>query len=312
MMFGFLDHASSASHDSSLNKSQKQNKGESKSFMQAKYMASIQPTGGRIDINDLASPIGALRDWTFSRLTLLMHNLRAENEQLEKEMNKSNILQNISDWVDPNSTVGRGTTGSAPESGLYLERSSSLPPNRPFTSKEELRKVAGMTELIYDALSSFITVHGEKGININVAPPEVIKSLHQDFPDALVEEITQLTTPMLGATVFTEKTFRQFLRTRGYSGIAQNLMPQEDGKKAERGSYLIFDAPYNFTITSTGIAGQSQKTITDVYVDMQRLSRRFQVLVNKQRKRQGLQERKFSQPFQTPWIVYWKEASSQG
>ena len=44
-------------------------------------------------------------------------------------------------------------------------------------------------------------------------------------------------------------------------------------------SHLIFNAPYNFIINSTGTAGKSQKTVTAVYMDMKALSHYFKQLV---------------------------------
>lgn len=259
------------------------------SLMQAQYQTKLTPTAGQLDINDLASPLPSLRQWTFDVLFRLIFQLRQERKELEEAMSENDIFQvltNIKDWVDRDTYVGDDRTSS--EAILYA--SGEGPPNRSFINKEELRRVKGMSNLLYDAIEPFITVYGEKGLNINMASVQLIRALHNEFPDALAQEIVQQTQNTLPPVVFTKNSFSEFLSQRGFGYLAQELLTSGNSEGSgntglatessrRQISHLIFNAPYNFIISSTGMSGKSQKTVTAVYMDMKALSNYFDQLV---------------------------------
>jgi len=260
------------------------------SFMQAGFITSIQPAVSRIDINDLASPIPSLRNWTFQVLYRLIYNLRLRDEKLADEINEQDItgiLQNIKDWVDPDSQLGEQNFIS--ENTLYGE---GLPPNRSFINPEELHQVNGMTDILYQAIAPFITVHGEKGLNINTAPAELLQALHKEWPIELAQEIAELTSNPINAFFFTEQVFSNFLIERGFSELKQYLLPEAENsspalqQNEETISYLYFDAPHNFQLTSTGISRDSQKTIQATYFNIPSFIRRFKKLMEEEKKRE--------------------------
>lgn len=90
----------------------------------------------------------------------------------------------ITDWIDKDEDVS-GLGGA--ESQYYAQADPpSLPANRPLVSPSELMLVKGMTEEIYRALAPLITVWPTSAdsadtknmkLNINTAPPEVLRSL---------------------------------------------------------------------------------------------------------------------------------------
>ena len=296
------------------------------SLMTAQFFTSMEPETGRIDINDLSSPLPSLRKWTFDILYRLIFIL-VKNQGIEEELNEQdikNIVHNIKDWVDPDTKAGPGETS---EADLYdLE---NLPPNRSFLSPQELKQVAGMTETLYKALLPFITVYGEKRLNINTAGPELLQALHDEFPKELAEEIAELTARPLNPFVFTEDTFKSFLNQRGFDNLSQYLFPKtpknQDSPEWMPKSYLDFGSPHNFRMQSKGFAGRSQKSLTAVFFDPSFLSQRFKELIEAEdnwekerikRQSDGINtadettsehKRPLEYLQRAPFIIYWKE-----
>ena len=304
------------------------------SFMDSTFITSIEPEISRIDINDLASPIPSLRSWTFFVLHRLINILSKYNKKLADELKNQNpieLLRNIRDWVDPNS---QRQIGSDSENSLYDQE--TLPPNRSFISLQELNQVIGMSDIYYKALEPFITIHGEKGLNINTAPAELLQALHDNFPMELAQEIAELTSNPLNPFVFTKQTFSDFLTKRGFSNLKQHFFPDEAtsvNKEELSISYIYLDAPHNFRMKSIGIAGKSQKTITATYFNTSSFIKRFNTLMKAEKKRERKRiaakfskrqirmETKKSNPSpstsppstplnqnQEPTIIYWKES----
>ncbi len=313
------------------------NKIKKNSFMQNQFVTSIKPETSRIDINDLASPIPSLRKWTFNMLYSLIFILRVKDKELEEEVSDQNIvdiLNNIKDWVDRDTQ--QGELGVS-EGDLYKQE--GLPPNRSFIGPGELRQVAGMSDMLYTALTPFITVYGEKGLNVNTASLELLQALHEEFPEELAQEIVELTSNPVSPFVFTKKTFMAFLAERGFDNLKQYLFPQPSPPPDQEPipppdqepipiSYFYFDAPHNFRLQSTGFAGENRKTLTATYFDTASNARRFNELMKQEQKREGERIKKElnrnriragSLPQSTPpppsnqnnqpFIIYWKESS---
>ena len=274
------------------------------SFMQsAHFMATIEPENSRIDINDLASPIPSLRKWTFQVLYRLIYHLQTNDKKLASVMDPSDIseiLHNIKDWADPD-THRKGNSSDS-ESQLYDR--VGYPPNRSFFTIEELNQVAGMSDTLYKALEPFITVYGEKGLNINTAPVELLQALHDEFPKELAEGIAKLTNNPADPFLFTKKEdFSKFLKAEGMEGLEQALFPknpQRQPKNEESISYIQFSAPHNFRINSTGLAGNSQKTLTATYFHTPAFTTRFKKLMKEEKEREKKRILAQSQIHQSP------------
>ena len=283
-------------------------------WMQAQYQTSLVPTSGRLDINDLASHIPSLRNWTFDVLLNLIMILRQEQEDLRNSIQEADVLRvldNIKDWAD---TDTYKEDGISPEAALYSE--TNMPANRSFIHTAELLKVAGMTGILYKALQPFITVYGEKGININMASIQLLRALHSDFSEELAQQVTWQTHHAIPPVVFTKSSFSTFLKERGFEKLAQDLLTPssvEDPKNTPAISYLNFNAPYNFIIKSRGISGKMQKEITAIYVDMAALSKQFNHLVKEENTRRKVtgqgSSSKTDKLHLQPSIIYWKESS---
>ena len=314
---------------------QELNKLIKESLIKEHFITSIQPENSRIDVNDLGSPIPSLRTWTFEVLHRLIMILRLENPHLSENLDEqevTTILNNIQDWVDPN-TLQADTTIS--EKDLY--EPEGLPPNRSFVSPQELLQVAGMTPALYQALLPFITTYGEKGININTAPAKLLHALHEDFPLDLAKDIVALRFRTSQPPVFwTESTFEQFLIKNGFDILNQQLQnkqseePTRDENQRPKVSYIFFETPHNFKISSTAWAGESQRTLTASYFDTAFTAHRVSKLMQEEVKREKIYignkiataqiptstqpiEQKPAQPSpkakkEEPTIIYWKES----
>ena len=254
------------------------------SFMKdSSYVTSIIPANSLLDINDIASPVPSLRNWTSQVLQRLIMQLRENNKALSDEISEADVLQilsNIQDWVDPNTQVGEQSTLS--ENRFYPHR--SLPPNRSFSSVEELNQVAGMTDLLYKSLVPFITVYGEKSINMNtVHSPQIVLALHPDMPLEIADAITEKNSSLINDKAFTESTFFDFLDEQGLDSIRYDLRKQAE--RPDEVPYLSFNAPYNFHMRSVGRSGLVEKTIHAVYLDTESLSKNFYKIAEEERTR---------------------------
>jgi general secretion pathway protein K len=61
--------------------------------------------------------------------------------------------------------------------------------NAPLDTTEELLLVKGVTPQVYECIRDYITVYGEREININCAPKHVIESLSEKMDPALAQLI---------------------------------------------------------------------------------------------------------------------------
>ena len=264
-----------------------------KSFMIGQLITSIQPENGRIDVNDLASPIPSLRSWTFEVLHRLILHLQSEDPVLSENLSEQDItevLLRMKDWVDIDDNQGDTVVS---EKDLYTLE--GLPPNRSFLSQQELLQVVGMSPVLYQALSPFITVYGEKGLNINTAPAKLLMALHEEFPLELAEEIVALRSQPAEPVFWTPETFAQFLNQKGFDILAQELQnkPQEEKNQPTYGegsgdkvSYILFSPPRSFKMRSKGWVGKSQRTITAGYFDTSFVIERFHHLMQEEIKKE--------------------------
>jgi general secretion pathway protein K len=84
------------------------------------------------------------------------------------------LAQAIADWRDAD-VLRRG---SGAERGDYLRAGRPfVPRDGPFATVDELRFVLGMSDSLYDAVSPYLTVMGDGGVNLNLAGRPVLLSL---------------------------------------------------------------------------------------------------------------------------------------
>jgi general secretion pathway protein K len=139
----------------------------------------VDDLGGRINLNDLVAASGAVNQTARNRLVRLLEVLEVTS------LNADVVI----DWIDSNDET---VTAYGAEDGSYLIQD---PPyraaNQPFVSVTELRLLDGINEEDYQRLAPFVSalpVSGG-GINVNMAPSQVIQALHPDLTEAQAQSV---------------------------------------------------------------------------------------------------------------------------
>ncbi|PVY78108.1 general secretion pathway protein K [Tamilnaduibacter salinus] len=141
----------------------------------------INDLGGRLNLNNLVAATGEVNEQARQRLDRLLTLLEIQSVR----------PAGVIDWIDSN----RQTVNAyGAEDGDYLVMD---PPyraaNQPFADVSELRLIEGMTEKAYQALAPYVTalpVSGT-GINVNMAAPLLIQSLHPNLTASQAESVVQ-------------------------------------------------------------------------------------------------------------------------
>ena len=232
------------------------------SSLKTSYSITITPEDGKIDLNDLSSPIPYIQQFTFDT-TLQLLNYAVENtESLESKYQPNDLLKivnNIADWTDLDNESRNG--GS--EETLSENHS---PLNRSFISIEEIKKVPKVEEDIYEVLKSHATVYGTKGLNLNYASPEILRALN--LSDPIIEILLNRTQRESEnySPFASRKSFCEFMKTQ-YLDICDNLET-----KYKTSEMLQFNTALHFRIQSLGQSKNSLSKAETVIFDAYRLS----------------------------------------
>jgi general secretion pathway protein K len=157
-------------------------------FEDGRFLVEIMDLSGRIQINQLVDGDGNYND---TQKNLLLRFLGSPEFGLDPE-EPENIVDAIKDWIDPDNEVTR----FGAEHSYYQTLESPYPcKNKPLEFTEELLLVRGVTrELFYGTgespgISYFLSAYGDGRININTAPPLVLRALSDQIDQDLVEEM---------------------------------------------------------------------------------------------------------------------------
>ncbi|MEQ1878047.1 MAG: type II secretion system protein GspK, partial [Bdellovibrionia bacterium] len=219
------------------------------------YRCDIFSETSKLDINDLGSPSKGLAETTKRQLIRLIENRMAADDDWSEEhknLQPEELVNNIIDWVDADSE-GRN---SSDEKALYNDfHSESIPPNQPFKTVEELHMVSGMDDSLYSYLAPLITVYGVKGVQVNHASADMLRSLDPQITEEIAKLIIKRREDkQLGGPFKNEEDFLNYV-----SGPEVRL---DKAKFNETKIPLIFDAEYNFRIKCIGMAGSSSRPST--------------------------------------------------
>jgi general secretion pathway protein K len=212
---------------------------------------SIQDEGGKLNLNDLVDPNGR------QSVPKKVGQMKRLFELLEVD---PNLVDGIVDWLDQNDD---------PYSSYGAEEDYYSRLSQPYHCKNgklsvlsELHMVRGITDLIYEKLSPYLTVNSgqrvgqtqgpisktEGPININTAEAVVLQTLpifEKDKDEYLINQD-------LAQKIMEARPFKQESDLDGVSGmkdIAQKIRP-----------YYVTGSNY-FTIVSSGNVGGFVKTI---------------------------------------------------
>jgi len=227
------------------------------------FMAEVKDHESRINVNAFAnegavtviqeSPTGQL-------LAAVMGGEENETWLRQRNLDKWELIGNIKDWVDQDNMRAGGMGGY--EDNLYNTLEPPyLTKNAPFDSVDELRVVAGWEGPVFDRFKANLTVFGDPAgkVNINTIDDGMMMGL-------------------IRACVVPTPVDAQIMRT--LEMMAQNdpfLTYLQDGKKLAAAltatgmpadeaciTNKVTKTSQTFTITSTGLVGESSATITAV------------------------------------------------
>ncbi len=162
------------------------------SYLKGSYLIFTSPQDGLLDVNDLSSPLPALREFTREAIMNILLNALEDKPELGNKYSAvdfGKILNNLSDWTDLDNESQNGGREEFLEEG-------KKPLNRSFISIEEIKKVPGVSLDIFEILKPSITVYGAKALNINYSPMGVLRALN--IPESLAKQIlirTQKSSP---------------------------------------------------------------------------------------------------------------------
>jgi general secretion pathway protein K len=128
----------------------------------------IEDENSKFNINSIIYPNGLTNEQALSSLKKLLEYLN---------INPS-LAMAIADWIDPDHEPRlRDSEYNAKNSDLW--------------SVDELKLIEGVDKKIFETISPFITVYGDRSnkININTAKLPVLVSLHNDMTETLAKRI---------------------------------------------------------------------------------------------------------------------------
>lgn len=279
------------------------------SLMQDQYVTSIQSEGGRLNINDLGSPLKGLREATRNLVLKIFESEVEGNEDFKKKYGNERfeeLVNNISDWIDEDKESQNGGDESRPYENL--KNSEEFPPNRAFRTVEELHMVAGMKDDFFRLLEPRVTVFGTMGISVNSASAEILKSLDASMTDEVVRELIRMRNDPLHGPF---RSADQFLSE------AERLGARRSNIEALK-IPLLTGVEYNFRIQSTGVVNnQVKREITAITFDFDNLAQDLgKGLDEEWRRKMGIppppadnnqDKSKFKGPKGRPAVVYWEE-----
>lgn len=223
------------------------------------FSASIVDEDSRINVNGFGSRTSSSvlqEEATALSLYGIMSGQEADQWFYDRNLDRWELIGNLADWVDTDNT--RCGTQGGYEDDLYNRLDDPyLARNAPFGTKEEIRLVDGWQGEVYDKFSDRITVWGSGKVNINSASREVLFGLLKAWispqpSDDFVNQLLDLMDDYKAFASFqSEQEFVDYLKNQGAE--------VSDGMKN-----VISTSSTVFTVTSTGVVGDTTVTITAV------------------------------------------------
>jgi len=131
---------------------------------------SIKDEGAKLNLNTLAT--------NESQLRLLLQELFPDGGEWT-----DGVVDCVLDWVDADDD--HRPNGAEADYYQSLEQPYTVK-NGPFDTLNELKKVKGVTDEIFNSLSRVVSVYSGGGVNVNTADPEVLITQGTSEDDAAV------------------------------------------------------------------------------------------------------------------------------
>lgn len=242
----------------------------------SQYATTISAEGGRIDVNDLGSPVKALQKAMIQQVLNIFKAELEHNEEFNEKHRGENfqeLVNNIADYIDEDKESLNGGDESSPYRDI-AEPGVEMPPNRSLRTVDELHQVAGMTDEFYNMIAPRLTVYGSKGVNINYASRDILLALDPSMTAEAVDKvIARRSDPKQGGPFKSEQEFFSFV-----TPFSVNVKAIQESKIP-----LLFDQEFNFRIQSTGISSNVKREITVITFDFPNLAARYADMIQKQR-----------------------------
>jgi len=229
-----------------------------KSTIDGAFATAIDTETGKIDINDLDSPSQAIQKAVNAELVLMIQNrLNIDDAWARNHRNlkPQEIVNNIADWIDEDNVSRNG--GS--ETDYYQDTDPPIKPaNRSIKTLDELHMIAGVDDEIYNVLAPRLTLWGDKGVNVNYAGKEVLRSIDPQITDQVATAIIEHRTDESKGPFAGDQDFLPFIQSEGVNLTTFNKNPPVT---------LLYEGGTNFRIKSTGIFGKAQREIIAIVYD---------------------------------------------
>jgi general secretion pathway protein K len=228
------------------------------SSIEGTFNATITAESGKININDMGSTNQALATATYNQIyALIQDRMNAEDDWARNHENlrPQEIVNNISDWI----TEGNQSKSGGDKTAPYVNSSPTIKPAyRSLKTIEELHQIAGVTDDVYNVIAPYVTVYGEKGVNVNYASAYVLQSIDKQMTADIAKAMITRRDDQTKGPFKDYADLQQFLQTQGINVKTFNQAPVIN---------LLFDTVASFRIRSTGVYGKSQREIVAIAYD---------------------------------------------
>ncbi len=141
------------------------------------FSAEAKGEDCKINISGLANHEDPItEDPVYEMLEALMSGEENEMWLRERNLRPEELVGNLADWVDSDTTVASGA-GSYEDNYYNRLDSPYMAKNAPFDSMEEIRLVEGWQDSVFERWGDKITIYGSKKINISCTDQEIIKMM---------------------------------------------------------------------------------------------------------------------------------------
>ena len=195
----------------------------------------------------------------------------------------------MADWVDADQESLNG--GS--EANVYPELDREFyPPNEPFKTLDEIRLVAGMNDDFFNLIKDRVTVFGVKGVNINYAKKEVLMALDEQLDEEAVDAIQK--------QINDQENGGPFPNIDAFKKFAEEELAIDWNQFNKAGVPLLFEAEYNFRITSIGQHKNTTREIEVVTYNIDAIKENLEAALKTQDEREKTTTDDASAPTSTP------------
>jgi general secretion pathway protein K len=216
----------------------------------------------RLNINAFSNETttNVLESSTGQALYALMSGLDEDQWFYDQNLDRWDIISNLKDWVDTD-TIRSGTNGGF-EDDLYNQLDDPyLSKNAPFDTMEEIRLVDGWQDNLFERYGDQLTVFGDANgkINVTTADDPLIKGIIRACatslpPDSTVDMcLEQIALDPFSGSWNTPKAFSEDIMGKCGVELDSSCINQR-----------VTNTSKTFTVTSTGIVGTTEVTITAV------------------------------------------------